>query len=105
VRPVYDRHDDTRVTTARSHLVEVVEAKLGPAKRKDSRSLFWPCPFHAGDRDPSFKVDLKEPFYRCFGCEARGDVFTFLREIEGRDFKDALRELAPPKLLGAAIPW
>lgn len=105
VRPSYEQYDDGRVTTARSHLLQVVEGKLGPPRRKDGRSLFWCCPFHQGDRDPSFKVDLKEPFYRCFGCEARGDVFTFLREIEGRDFKDALRELAPPRLLGAAIPW
>ena len=95
VRPSYERHDDTRVITARSHLLRVVEEKLGAPKRRDGRSAFWPCPFHAGDRDPSFKVDLKEPFYRCFGCEARGDVFTFLRETEGVAFLDALRELAP----------
>jgi hypothetical protein len=57
------------------------------------------------DRSPSFKVDTREPFFRCFGCDARGDVFEFLKRIEGVGFKDALRELAPPKLLGAAIPW
>ena len=90
---------------ARSHLLTVVEQKLGPPKRRDGRSAFWSCPFHAGDREPSFKVDLKEPFYRCFGCEARGDVFTFLRDMEGQDFKDTLSLLAPPRLLGAAIPW
>jgi DNA primase len=102
----YERdHDDSRVQTARSHLLQVVEEKLGPPVRRMGRSLFWPCPFHAGDREPSFKVDLREPFYRCFGCEAKGDVFTFLRASEGRDFKDVIRELAPPRLLGAAIPW
>ena len=102
----YDRSEsDSRVQTARSHLVQVVTEKLGPPRRQMGRSLFWPCPFHAGDRDPSFKVDLHEPFYRCFGCSARGDVFTFLRAMEGIEFKDALHELAPPRLLGAAIPW
>lgn len=106
IRPVYDvGSEHWRVDQARAQLVDVVEAKLGPHVRKDGRSLFWHCPFHQGDRDPSFKVDLKEPFYRCFGCQAKGDVFTFLRETEGRDFKTALAELAPPKLLGAAIPW
>jgi hypothetical protein len=97
--------DDSRVAQARSHLLQVVEQKLGPAVRTMGRSMFWACPFHQGDREPSFKVDLREPFYRCFGCGARGDVFTFMRETEGIAFKDALRELAPPKLLGAAIPW
>lgn len=106
VRPSYDTvTDDWRVGQARSHLVQVVEQKLGAPVKRDGRSVFWHCPFHQGDRDPSFKVDLKEPFYRCFGCGARGDVFTFLRQSEGVEFKDALRELAPPRLLGAAIPW
>jgi DNA primase len=101
----YERDEnDSRVQTARSHLLQVVEEKLGPPKRRMGRSLFWACPFHA-EATPSFKVDTREPFYRCFGCQARGDVFTFLRAMEGVEFKDALRELAPLRLLGAAIPW
>jgi DNA primase len=97
VRPSYEHHDDARVETARSHLLQVVEEKLGPPKRRMGRSLFWACPFHA-EATPSFKVDTREPFYRCFGCSARGDVFTFLRAMEGVAFKDALRELAPPSI-------
>lgn len=106
IRPVYDiGAEHWRVDAARAQLVDVVEAKLGPPIKKAGRSLLWRCPFHAGDNDPSFKVDTREPFYICFGCPAKGDVFTFLRETEGQDFKTALRELAPPRLLGAAIPW
>lgn len=101
VRPTYERYDDqARVENARSQLLEIVEARLGPPVRKMGRSLFWCCPFHS-DRSPSFKVDLREPFYRCFGCDAKGDVFTFLREIEGTAFKDAIRELAPSTGIGA----
>lgn len=103
VRPTYDRHDDSRVQTARSHLLQVVEQKLGAGK-KSGQSIWWCCPFHS-ERTPSFKVDLREPYYRCHGCGARGDVFTFLREMEGVAFKDAIHELAPARLLGAAIPW
>jgi len=83
----------------------VVEKHLGPPRKKDGRSLFWHCPFHTGDREASFKVDLREPFFRCFGCDARGDVFAFLKLTDGVEFRDALRELAPEPLLGAAIPW
>jgi hypothetical protein len=97
-RARYERHDDTRVTTARSHLLEVVEQKLGHGK-KSGQSIWWCCPFHT-ERTPSFKVDLREPYYRCHGCGARGDVFTFLRSIEGRDFKDVIRELAPAEPVG-----
>jgi hypothetical protein len=103
--PRYDRHDGAdRVSSARSHLVQVVVQKLGEPVKHEHRSLWWSCPFHA-ERTASFKVDLHEPYYRCFGCGERGDVFTFLRSMEGQAFKDALRELAPPRLLGAAIPW
>ena len=106
VRPSYEaRGEQWRVDRARASLLDVVEAKLGAPVKRAGRSALWHCPFHNGDREPSFKVDLREPFYRCFGCEARGDVFTFLRETEGRSFKEALRELAPAPLLGAAIPW
>jgi hypothetical protein len=105
VRLVYRRPDnDDRIETARGHLLTVVEGRLGPPKETRQGTPWWCCPFH-GDRSPSFKVDTREPFFRCFGCDARGDVFEFLKRIEGVGFKDALRELAPPKLLGAAIPW
>lgn len=98
-RPSY-RDAEDRVQSAKSHMAEVAIQKLGQPRKQDRRSMWWPCPFHQ-DRTPSFKVDLAEPYYVCFGCGARGDVFTFLREIEGVAFKDAIRELAPPVGLGA----
>lgn len=95
VRPTYDRAGrEWRVEEARSHLVEVVERRLGPAARTQGRSLFWCCPFHP-DHTPSFKVDLREPFFRCFGCDAKGDVFEFQRRMEGASFKDTIEALAP----------
>ena len=104
--PAYDRTgSDWRVQTARAKLADVAQDRLGAPARRDGRSLFWHCPFHGGDRDPSFKVDLKEPFFRCFGCDARGDVFELLRRLDGAGFRDVLRELAPEKLLGAVAPW
>jgi hypothetical protein len=98
VRPSYERHDDTRVEAARSHLLQVVEGRLGAGK-KSGQSVWWCCPFHQ-ERTPSFKVDLRQPYYRCHGCGARGDVFTFLRAIEGCEFKDVLSSLVPPAALG-----
>lgn len=103
LRPVYDRQEsDDRVQSARSHLAQVAVEKLGHPKKQDRRSMWWPCPFHA-DRSPSFKVDLAEPYYVCFGCGARGDVFTFLRAIEGVEFKDALADLAPLPVTATGI--
>lgn len=51
------------------------------------------CPFH-GEKTPSFTVNEEMGLYKCFGCGAGGDVFNFLMEIEGIDFRDALERLA-----------
>jgi DNA primase len=51
------------------------------------------CPFH-DERTPSFGVNPLEKVYYCFGCQASGDVFTFVMETEGLDFTGALETLA-----------
>ncbi len=51
------------------------------------------CPFH-DERTPSFGVNPIEKVYYCFGCQASGDVFTFMMETEGLDFPGALQTLA-----------
>src|ERR1700726_3500162 len=51
------------------------------------------CPFH-DERSPSFGTDPAQKVYHCFGCQASGDVFTFVQETEGLDFKGALELLA-----------
>lgn len=51
------------------------------------------CPFHA-EKTPSFSVNQAEGLYYCFGCQARGDVITFVREIEHLDFVAAVEKLA-----------
>src|ERR1700741_144522 len=51
------------------------------------------CPFHE-ERTPSFGIDPVQKVYYCFGCEASGDVFTFVQETEGVDFREALELMA-----------
>lgn len=51
------------------------------------------CPFH-NEKTPSFFVSQQRQSYYCFGCGAKGDVFTFIEEMEGVGFKEALRTLA-----------
>src|SRR5439155_249197 len=51
------------------------------------------CPFH-DERTPSFGIDPVQKVYHCFGCQASGDLFTFVQETEGVDFKGALELLA-----------
>src|SRR3989344_5950220 len=51
------------------------------------------CPFH-NEKTPSFFISPDRGTYYCFGCAASGDIFTFVEEFEGLDFKGALKLLA-----------
>jgi DNA primase len=51
------------------------------------------CPFHT-EKTPSFGVNVVHQFYKCFGCGKGGDVFSFIQEIEGVSFFEAMRNLA-----------
>jgi DNA primase len=51
------------------------------------------CPFHS-EKTPSFGVHSTLQFYKCFACDAGGDVFKFVMEIESLTFPEALKLLA-----------
>jgi DNA primase len=51
------------------------------------------CPFHK-EKTPSFIVSRDKQFFHCFGCGKSGDVFNFIQEIEGLDFRETLKLLA-----------
>ncbi len=62
-------------------------------RRAGVNSYFGRCPFH-DERTGSFHVRPAEKHYHCFGCQASGDPFSFVMELEGLDFKGALESLA-----------
>jgi DNA primase len=63
-------------------------------KSNQGKGDFWaPCPFHQ-ERTASFHVDDRKGFYYCFGCHAKGDAVTFLKEAENLSFLEAVETLA-----------
>jgi DNA primase len=61
--------------------------------KKAGRRFKANCPFHQ-EKTPSFVVSPELQIYKCFGCGASGDVFTFLQEFEKLTFAEALEILA-----------
>jgi len=63
------------------------------ALKKVGRSYTGLCPFHQ-EKSPSFNVNPDRGFFKCFGCEARGDAITFVQKYHGKSFLDAVMDLA-----------
>lgn len=74
--------------------LDIAEIISGYVKlQKAGNSLKACCPFHK-EKTPSFFVSpVRQSFY-CFGCGAKGDIFSFVETMEGLDFRGALKLLA-----------
>ena len=60
--------------------------------RPSGRTLLGHCPFH-DDRTPSFVVYPHSETFHCFGCRAHGDIISFIQQLEGMSFGQALEIL------------
>jgi DNA primase len=87
------RIPDEILATIRASLdiVEVI-GEYVPLKQRGS-NYFGLCPFHQ-EKTPSFSVNPRLGIFKCFGCGAGGDVFTFIQQIEGVSFLEAVHLLA-----------
>jgi len=89
---------------SRVSISKVVGRKVTWDQRKSNQAkgdLWAPCPFHQ-EKTASFHVDDRKGYYYCFGCHAKGDALSFLRETENMTFMEAVEELA--REAGMAVP-
>ncbi len=77
----------------RTDIVEVVKRHVTLLRR--GGNFVGLCPFHQ-EKTPSFNVIPGKGIYHCFGCQASGDVFKFLMQVEGLSFVESIKELAGP---------
>jgi len=95
---LYDQYfiDDLK---SRADLVRIVEMHV-PLKKKGAN--WWGnCPFH-GEKTASFSVSPQKGFYKCFGCSKGGNAYTFVMELEGLNFPEAIKRVA--EISGVPLP-
>ena len=67
-------------------------AELTTVKRS-GRNHMAVCVFHQ-EKTPSMSLDVARGLYKCHGCHAAGDIFTFVQETQGLTFPEAMEWLA-----------
>ena len=83
--------EDVAKVKAATDFVQIASEHI--ALRKVGRRWSGLCPFHA-EKTPSFSINAEEGLYYCFGCQAKGDVIKFVREVDQLDFVEAVERLA-----------
>lgn len=83
--------DNVELIKEKINLVDYVERYV--KLRKRGKNFSGLCPFHK-ESTPSFSVSPERQVWHCFGCGRGGDVFTFVMEKEGLDFRQSLEYLA-----------
>lgn len=82
-----------------TNIVDVVENYV--QLKKSGKNYLGLCPFH-NEKTPSFTVAEDKQIFHCFGCGKGGNVFTFIQEMDGLSFPEAVNKLAQP--LNVTLP-
>lgn len=83
--------DDVLRVRDQTNIVDLIGEHV--ALRKSGTRWVGLCPFH-GEKTASFSVNADLGAYYCFGCQAKGDAITFVREVNHLDFVGAVEHLA-----------
>ena len=84
--------DFAQTVKQQADIVKVIEGYIR-LRKAGASNYSGLCPFHK-EKSPSFSVHAVRQFYHCFGCQASGDVFSFVGKIENVSFPEAVRIVA-----------
>jgi DNA primase len=92
--------DFAQTVKQQADIVKVIEGYIR-LRKAGAQNYSGLCPFHK-EKSPSFSVHAVRQFYHCFGCQASGDVFSFVGKIENVTFPEAVRIVA--QKIGVPLP-
>jgi len=83
--------NDLEAIKSKIQLSSEIEKKVKVIRKGND---YWCCcPFHE-EKTPSCKINDNLGSYYCFGCGAKGDIFTIYTDLYNYSFPDAVKELA-----------
>ena len=90
--------NDLEIIKSKIKLSDEIEKKTKVIKK--GNDSWCCCPFH-NEKTPSCKINDDLGSFYCFGCGAKGDIFTIYTDLYNFSFPDAVKELA--KITGVKI--
>lgn len=87
----YISSEEVDMIRSKVNIVDIVGNYISLTKK--GRNYVCVCPFH-DDHSPSMSVSFEKQIYKCFSCNAAGNVFTFVQNYENIPFHEAVRLVA-----------
>ena len=96
--------EDTIERIKLSNGIESVVREYLPDLKRAGRNWKSCCPFHS-EKTPSFVVSPEKGIFKCFGCDAVGDVFKFVMLANSISWIEAVKKLAAKYVFSAKNPY
>ncbi|MCA9040028.1 MAG: DNA primase [Planctomycetaceae bacterium] len=86
-------NDFKETVRSQTDIVNLISEYITLTPKRGGRDYEGLCPFH-DDHKPSLQISTERQTYKCWACGEGGDCFSFVMNIEGVDFVEALDNLA-----------
>ncbi len=70
--------------------IEDIVKRYVPSLKKRGANYIGLCPFHK-EKTPSFTVSPEKQIFHCFGCQAGGNIYSFVSKVEGLSFPESVK--------------
>lgn len=94
-------NDEIDLIRSKANIVDIIGNYL--ALTKKGKNFACVCPFH-DDHAPSMSISVEKQIYKCFSCNAAGNVFTFIQNYENISFIEAVKKVADQVGISLSMP-